>query len=79
MQDGYRVGGTPPYLGPSAPTPTKVLLPAQVTLGFAPRPRLTPPPRARPGSQHIPLDARRDAGQARLRAYGEERWGQENA
>ncbi|MEJ1282250.1 hypothetical protein NN561_013204 [Cricetulus griseus] len=30
------------------------LLPAQVTLGFAPRPRLTPPPRARPGYQHIP-------------------------
>lgn len=40
------------------------LLPDQVTLGFAPRPRLTPPPWARPGYQHIPPVAWRDAGQA---------------
>lgn len=64
MQDGDRVGGTPHTPRPLGSDSHKSLLPAQVTLGFAPRPRLTPPPRARPGYQHIPLAARRDADRA---------------
>jgi hypothetical protein len=36
----------------------KSFLPAQVTLGCAPRPLPTPPPRVRPRYQHIPVAAR---------------------